>query len=421
VQRTEKLLEITSALSGASTRQDVLTIIVEKAMPALGAVGGGILELSPSGEHLVLSRGTGLPKPVLEAYAVLTEDSPWPTSDVLRTHEPVFMRTTADWLSRYPPPPLAAPLDERSRAVLPLLIGDRLIGMITLTFGGTHVFDQAERMFMMAVAAYCAQALDRARLFEAEQRARAKAEAASNAKSDFLAVMSHELRTPLTAVIGYADLLDGEVPGPLNEAQKQHIKRMKASAWHLLDLISDILSFSKIEAGREEPNLHVFVVHDLAREVISVVMPQAEHKGLSVQLVLPPDQLTMHSDAAKVRQILLNLLSNAVKFTEAGSVRLTVLSARCDILFIVEDSGPGIAPADRERVFEAFTQLDQSATRSIGGVGLGLSVSRKLARLLGGDIEVDNAPGGGAAFVLRLPASAVPASNAGQKRASTPR
>lgn len=405
MQRTEKLLEITSALSGASTRQDVLDVIVLRAMGAMGAVAGGVMELSEDGEHLVLTRGLGLPEPVIEEYSMLNEQSPWPTSDVLRSHQPVFLPTTADWLSRYPPPPLAAPLDERSRAALPLLIGDRLIGVMTVSLDGTRSFDQAEQTFMMTVAANCAQALDRARLLEGEQRARAEAEAASNAKSDFLAVMSHELRTPLTAVIGYADLLDGEVPGPLNEAQKLHIKRMKASAWHLLDLISDILSFSKIEAGREEANLHVFSVNDLAREVVSVVLPQAERKGLAVQLMLPRDRMTMHSDAAKVRQILLNLLSNAVKFTEAGTVRLRVTTAASDVVFVVEDSGPGIEPHERDRVFEAFTQLDQSATRSIGGVGLGLSVSRKLARLLGGDIQVGSAPGGGAAFTLRLSAS----------------
>ena len=403
--RTEQLLEITSALSRATTHQDVLEVVVNQAMRELGAVAGGVMELSEDGAHLILTHGRGMSVEMMQAYSMLASDAPFPTSDVLRTHQPVFLQTNAEWLARYPRPSGVA-FEERSRAVLPLLIGDRLLGLITLSFDGTRTIDPSEQTFMMAVAANCAQALERARLFEAEQRARAEAEAASGAKSDFLAVMSHELRTPLTAVIGYADLLDGEVPGPLNEAQKLHIKRMKASAWHLLDLISDILSFSKIEAGREEANLHVFSVNDLAREVISVIIPQAERKGLAVQLQLPQDHMTMYSDAAKVRQILLNLLTNAVKFTESGSVRLSVSASQSEVVFIVEDSGPGVASHDRERVFEAFTQLDQSATRAIGGVGLGLSVSRKLARLLGGDIQVESAPEGGATFTLRLAAMA---------------
>jgi signal transduction histidine kinase len=230
-----------------------------------------------------------------------------------------------------------------------------------------------------------------------------RAEAGNRAKTDFLAVMSHELRTPLNAIVGYADLLQTEVSGPLTETQRTQLARIRSSSFHLLDLIQDVLSFSRIEAGREDIRIADVDVQKLARDVQSYVENECTRKGLQQLLVLPQDRLVMVTDPAKLRQILLNLLGNACKFTENGQIRLRVNREGEDVVFKVDDSGPGIAPENLDLIFEPFTQVDQSKTRVKGGAGLGLPVSRRLAHLLGGDLRVDSIVGEGSTFTLRLP------------------
>ena len=230
-----------------------------------------------------------------------------------------------------------------------------------------------------------------------------KVQAANRAKTDFLAVMSHELRTPLNAIVGYADLLQTEVSGPLTDTQKTHLARIHSSSFHLLDLIQDVLSFSRIEAGREELRVADVDVQQLARDAHSYIEHQCAEKGLQQELQLPQERIVMVTDPAKVRQILLNLLNNACKFADTGYVRLIVHREGDDVVFKVEDSGPGIAPQHLEMIFEPFTQVDQSTTRIKGGAGLGLPVSRRLAHLLGGELRVASTLGSGTAFTLRLP------------------
>jgi signal transduction histidine kinase len=234
----------------------------------------------------------------------------------------------------------------------------------------------------------------------------ARAEAGSRAKTDFLAVMSHELRTPLNAIVGYSDLLQTGVSGPLTDTQRTHLSRIRSSSFHLLDLIQDVLSFSRIEAGREELRISDVNVHQLARDVNSYVEQQSTAKGLIQRLELPADPLVMITDPAKVKQVLLNLLNNASKFTDAGSVVLAVQREQDDVVFRVTDTGPGIASEHLELIFEPFTQIDQSTTRQKGGAGLGLPVSRRLAHLLGGQLLVESVPGDGSTFTLRLPIQA---------------
>lgn len=235
------------------------------------------------------------------------------------------------------------------------------------------------------------------------EHARAEAERANNAKSEFLAVMSHELRTPLTAIIGYEELLTDEITGPVNDAQKSQLARIKVSAGHLLELIDQILGFARADVGREKINLQNIRLVEMLRSAAGFVEPMAAAKKISLTLKLPDKEIEVRSDPGKVMQIVVNLLGNAVKFTDRGGVTLRVEESGDAAVVDVIDTGVGIASEHIEQVFEPFWQVEQAITRRTGGTGLGLSVSRRLALLLGGDVTASSTVGEGSRFTLILP------------------
>jgi hypothetical protein len=270
---------------------------------------------------------------------------------------------------------------QQSARIVPLFLDGRPAGAVAL------IHDVTERVTM-----------------EAELRAALeRAEGASRAKSEFMAAMSHELRTPLGAIIGYSDLLETEVVGPLTQRQKEHMRRVKVGAWHLLGIIEEILTFSRLDAGRDPVHPELVDACTIVADAVAMVDPQAEQKRLPLRVLVPGHPLEITTDARKLRQILVNLLGNAVKFTDAGEVELRAWTELGVMYFAVSDSGPGIAPEYLERIFEPFTQVDSSHTRLKGGTGLGLPVSRQLARLLGGELELESAVGQGSRFTLSLP------------------
>jgi signal transduction histidine kinase len=242
---------------------------------------------------------------------------------------------------------------------------------------------------------------ERERLLEAERLARHAAEDANQAKVAFLTMMSHELRTPLNAILGFCHLLEEEVAGPLLEGQRKQLQRIDGASRHLLQIIEQILSFARIEAGREELLQERVDLSGLIRETASFVEPIASSKQLVLEVGAPSTPQWVITDKSKVRQILLNLLANAIKFTNEGSVGLDLKSSGNRVEVSVRDTGIGIAAADLEGVFEPFYQVRQ--LNSAGGTGLGLSVSRKLSRFLGGELTATSEPGKGSVFTLRLP------------------
>lgn len=229
------------------------------------------------------------------------------------------------------------------------------------------------------------------------------AEVGSRAKSEFLATISHELRTPLQAVLGLSDLLQQEIFGSLNTKQKNYISCIYNSGEHLLSLINDILDLSKVEAGKEELNLAPLGVQELCEYCLTIVRDRAESKGLQLTLEFDLQAKCCYADERRVKQMLLNLLTNAIKFTPTGRVSLRTQKLTQGIGLIVADTGIGIAAQQLELIFQPFKQLDSEFNRQYEGTGLGLALTRKLARLHGGDVTVQSTLGKGSEFTLVLP------------------
>ncbi|HJP86396.1 MAG TPA: HAMP domain-containing sensor histidine kinase [Gemmatimonadaceae bacterium] len=254
-------------------------------------------------------------------------------------------------------------------------------------------------------------------LKDAEQ-ARSEAERANNSKTDFLAVMSHELRTPLTAIMGYEELLSDGITGPVTELQRQQLGRINASARHLLGLIDEILTFARVDIGRERVRWESMSVNHTLGDAAALVEPMAAAKDIKFIVELLDEDQAIQTDGTKLRQMLVNLLSNGIKFTDKGEVRVSCAVNGPTLEVRIADTGVGIAAENIENVFEPFWQVEQTATRRTGGTGLGLSVTRKLARLLGGDVTVASRPGSGTTFLLTLPMKAPPGESV--RRRDTP-
>jgi PAS domain S-box-containing protein len=241
------------------------------------------------------------------------------------------------------------------------------------------------------------------------REAREAAEAGNRAKSDFLAAMSHELRTPLNAIGGYAELIDMGLRGPVSEEQRRDLARIRASQTHLLGLIGGLLDLSRIENGQVHYDIQSIGVAPILADIEALVLPQATAKEQLLTCKTCSDDFAVRADREKLRQVLLNLLSNAVRHSPVGA-SITVVAERRDkgqVVIEVRDTGPGIPAERQDAIFEPFVQLDRSLTRSTEGVGLGLAISRDLARGMGGDITVVSSPGDGACFVLTLPAAVI--------------
>jgi len=270
-----------------------------------------------------------------------------------------------------------------------------------------------ERVDLLALEQQARAHAERARS-EAEV-ARAEAERANNSKTDFLAVMSHELRTPLTAIMGYEELLSDGITGPVTELQRQQLGRINVSARHLLGLIDEILTFARVDIGRERVRWESMSVNHTLTDAAALVQPMAADKNLKFVVELLDEDQPIQTDSTKLRQMLVNLLSNGIKFTDKGEVRVGCAVNSSTLEIRIADTGVGIAAENIEDVFEPFWQAEQTATRKTGGTGLGLSVTRKLARLLGGDVTVASRMGAGSTFLLALPMKA-PAGEAVRRR-----
>ena len=306
----------------------------------------------------------------------------------------------------YQPNPLLP--ETRAEAAIPLRIGNRVIGAVDIHAQAVNAFTEDEVNVLQTLADQVAIAIDNARSYELSQEAVKEMRETDRVKSQFLANMSHELRTPLNSIIGFSRVILKGIDGPVTELQQQDLTAIYNSGQHLLSLINDILDLAKIEAGKMELAFDEVNMGDVTTSVLSTMSGLVKDKPISLKKVIEPDLPTVRADAIRVRQVMINLLSNAAKFTDEGDIVVQVgvkpaPTGRMELQVSVTDTGPGISPDDQAKLFQAFSQVDDSPTRKTGGTGLGLSICQHLINMHGGRIWVESEVGKGSTFFFSLP------------------
>jgi signal transduction histidine kinase len=406
VEELRALGEVGRAVSSTLDLETVLTTIVARALELSGADGGAISEFDETTQQFHLRTTYGVEDELVEVVRAapirLGEGTsgkaaaarvPVQVADILDEQEYDVARVREVW-GRY---------GYRSALSLPLLREDRILGALTVWRRQVGEFPSEVVNLLQTFATQSTLAIQRARIFrELEYKGR-ELELASRHKSEFLANMSHELRTPLNAVLGYTELILDSIYGEVPEKIRDVISRIDRSGRHLLGLINDVLDLSKIEAGQLTLSLADYSMREVVQTVFAGMESLAADKKLALTSDVSADLPLGRGDERRLSQVLLNLVGNALKFTEAGEVRVTAGLEEDRFLVSVADTGPGISPADQQRIFEAFQQVDSSLTRRKGGTGLGLSIARRIVEMHGGRLWMESVPGQGSTFSFTVP------------------
>jgi PAS domain S-box-containing protein len=319
--------------------------------------------------------------------------------------EPMLVNDT-DLEPLYVPNPYL--LDTHSEVAIPLRIGARIVGVIDIQSTQVQAFTQDDLSVLQSLADQVAVAIDNARSYELSQQLIKDLREVDQLKSQFLANMSHELRTPLNSIIGFSRVILKGIDGPVTDMQQQDLTAIYNSGQHLLGLINDILDLARIEAGKMELNFEEVHLSEMTTSVMSTAKGLVKEKPIQLIQRIPDNMPTVRGDTMRVRQVLLNLISNASKFTDQGSITVETSvqrgpTGKMEALINVIDTGPGISIEDQKKLFQAFSQVDGSATRKSGGSGLGLSICANLVQLHGGRIGVHSTVGQGSTFWFTLP------------------
>lgn len=425
--RTARLQSITAALSESLTPAQVAEVMVEQGMAALGASSALVALVTNSGTELEIVRTVGYEQEAVDLWRRFSINASVPLAEAVRNKQPIWQESTTARIARYSH--LAkeyTQVDYGAWISIPLIIEGRAIGGMSLAFAELQEFSQDDQPFMLALAQQCAQAMERARLYEAEQTAREAAENANRIKDEFLAVLSHELRSPLNPILGWSKLLQTK---KLDEKTvPQALKTIERNARLQAQLIEDLLDISRILQGKLSLNIYPVDLTSVISAAMETVRLSAEAKSIEMHISLEPHLGQVLGDSGRLQQIVWNLLSNAVKFTPAGGrvdIRLEqvgsggwgVGSRELGVggkeipnhsppyaQIIVSDTGKGIDPNFVPYVFEYFRQENSSTTRKFGGLGLGLAIVRHLVELHGGTVQVESeGEDQGATFTVRLP------------------
>jgi signal transduction histidine kinase len=402
--RTSRLHGLTAALSESVTLDAVAKAVVEQGRVAVGATSGEVTLLVEEGRtfQTLYADGGGL-----QSGATPVETG-FCATEAIGSRQPVFLSSFEEWQERYPKSAsLAADGGYISSATVPLVVENSVIGVLAFYFTAPVNFDDEYRALLVSVAQDCAQALDRARLYESAQQARAEAEAANRLKDEFVSIVSHELRSPLNAILGWTAMLQrGKMDPPLADRALQSVHD---NATRQARLIDELLDFSRVVAGRLALVREEIDVRDLLSGVVESLIPETVAKGVTLELIPVPSVL-ITGDLRRLEQVFFNLLGNALKFTPRGGRITAVVAVREGAVEVrVTDTGKGIAPEFLPFVFERFRQGEAAMSREHGGLGLGLSIARQLVEAHQGSITVSSAgEGKGATFIVTLPISSRP-------------
>jgi signal transduction histidine kinase len=374
-----------------------------------------VLELAADGQSFVLRCGSGWPSTLTGTMRVSAAPDSMP-GFAIRSMEPIVVRDFATD-ERFDASSL-----ERSRAIVSAVsviihAKDTTFGVLAVhscerrdfTQDDVHLQQSIANLLSAAVQRHAAEA-ERDDMLARTTAAREEAERASRSKSDLLGMISHEIRTPLNAIVGYVELIEEQVHGPITEDQRRDLARIRRSQQYLLNVIDNVLSFLKLGSGHVRYDIVDIDLDALFATVEELVRPLVRNKQLEYEQRPPPRGTCIHADREKVQQILLNLLSNAVKFTARnGRVRLECSIAGSVVHIHVRDSGSGIPPNELPKVFEPFVRIDSGTAQRVEGTGLGLSISRDFAIGMGGQLVAESELGKGSTFTLTVPRCAVSA------------
>jgi signal transduction histidine kinase/ActR/RegA family two-component response regulator/PAS domain-containing protein len=402
--RTSRLYALSAGLSEAVSLDAVARVIVRLGKVVVGASAGSVAMLVDGGSHFETLYGEEHGSKAVESPRLLPSGTGLCSTAAVETRRPVFVGSFSEWQEKYPrSASIAADGGYASAATLPLLADGAVFGVLSCQFAVPVNFDDEYSALLTSVAQHCAQALDRARLYETADRARADAEAANRSKDDFLSTISHELRTPLNAMLGWAAMLRN---GSVEASRTQRaIEAIFNNATRQSRLIEELLDVSKIVAGRASFDLQTVNLGENIGGAVEAMMPLAAAKGVELRFEATPD-LYVVADPRRLEQVFLNLLSNAVKFTPRDGLITVHAAASGESAHVrVVDTGAGMEPAFLPHAFERFRQADSGPSRSVGGLGLGLFIAHQLVEGQGGVIRVDSeGVGRGATFTVTMPA-----------------
>ncbi|OUL29889.1 hypothetical protein BV372_22625 [Nostoc sp. T09] len=402
--RTTRLQSITAALSESLTPTQVAQVIVEQGMAALRASAALVAVVTPDSKELEIVSTVDYQEELIDSWRRFSINASVPLAVAVRTGEPVWSEpTTTSVTSNLYLDQTYANADYGAWISIPLTIEDRAVGGMSLAFAQMQEFSQDDRAFVLALVQQCAQAMERARLYEAEQTAREAAETANRIKDEFLAVLSHELRSPLNPILGWSNLL--QTQNLDDQTSAYALKTIERNARLQAELIEDLLDISRILQGKLSLNSSPVDLVSVITAAMETVRLSAEAKSIAIHTMRDPEVGQVLGDSSRLQQIVWNLLSNAVKFTPEGGrvdIRLEQIGTQAQIT--ISDTGKGISSDFLPYVFDYFRQENSTSTRKFGGLGLGLAIVRHLVELHGGTVQAQSqGEGQGATFIVKLP------------------
>ncbi len=389
--------------------QEILDATLEKILEVMHVEAGIIRTWDEARSRLFLKAHRGLPEDLVRSTAEIGAGDTI-SGKVVQLGKAIVIDEPQ--LKDYSESPLVRG-GFRSIVCIPINSKNRLVATLTIASKIPRRFTPSDLQLLSSIGNQMGTAIDNATLYARERTMVERLKEIDRFKSEFLSNVSHELRLPLTSIIGFSELLLDRIPGDLNLDQEDYIRNMQESGHHLLEIINNLLNFSKLRAGKMEVHFQPFDLFSLIDSVKRTVTPLLGQKGLGLETTVEPGAMSLYTDEGKIKQILLNLLSNAIKFTPAGGEirirsKLTTLQNRPAVEIAVSDTGIGIRPEDKNKIFEEFQQVDSSFTRDYPGTGLGLTITKQFLDLIGGRIHVESQYGHGSTFTILFPMQAIP-------------